>query len=137
MAGTAHAFSSYLTAFNSRYSTGGTVLNTCQLCHNTSPPTLSFNAYGLNVQDQVVNLGNPIATGLANIEPLDSDADGYSNIVEINARTFPGDPNSHPTAGITPVRQRPRQRASDARRHHHQHRQRRAQRHQPRCHRLG
>ncbi|MRR52453.1 MAG: hypothetical protein EG825_16365, partial [Rhodocyclaceae bacterium] len=36
------------------------------------------------------------------IENLDSDGDGFTNIVEINARTFPGDPTSHPAADTTP-----------------------------------
>src|SRR3990172_7276044 len=32
----------------------------------------------------------------SNIEPEDSDNDGYSNFAEIAARTFPGDQNDHP-----------------------------------------
>ena len=35
------------------------------------------------------------------IEQLDSDLDGWSNLAEINAATWPGDASDHPTAGAT------------------------------------
>jgi hypothetical protein len=38
-----------------------------------------------------------ITTRLTNVQSLDSDGDGFTNIVEINARTLPGDPGSKPT----------------------------------------
>ena len=37
----------------------------------------------------------------ATIEPLDSDGDGFTNIVEINARTFPGNSASRPASTDT------------------------------------
>ena len=84
--------SSYLSQFNTKYGTSGTALNTCNLCHPTGGYTL-----------------NPYASDFANnnhdfaaIEALDSDGDGYSNLAEIKAGTFPGDPASHPVADATP-----------------------------------
>jgi hypothetical protein len=68
----------------------GTRLDTCSLCH-TAPPTL--NAYGAAY---LAAGRNPAAFGA--IENLDSDGDGWTNIQEIMALTFPGDPNDHPAA---------------------------------------
>ena len=76
----------YLSQFNTRYGTTGTKLDSCTLCHSTIP---ALNSYGTAFK----NKGHNFAT----IEPLDSDGDGFSNIVEINARTFPGNPASKPT----------------------------------------
>jgi hypothetical protein len=78
----------YMPLFNTRYGTTGTRLDSCTLCHSTTPALNSYGAaYGNNDRN------------FATIEPLDSDSDGFSNIVEINARTFPGDPNSKPASG--------------------------------------
>ena len=85
--GQVHAKPSYLTSFNSTYGTSGTNLDTCNLCHpggNTGQFTSYGNAYKNN------NHSFPA------IESLDSDGDGFTNIVEITARTFPGDPGSAP-----------------------------------------
>ncbi len=87
--GQAHAVSSYLTSFNSQYGTSGTALDTCNVCH-TSPP--SRNSYGAAFASN----GHSF-TAIAN---LDSDGDGFTNIAEITARTFPGDANSKPA--VTP-----------------------------------
>lgn len=94
---TSSAVPSYLTSFNSRYGTASTRLNSCQVCHTSVP---SRNSYGAAFGNANHNF--------ATIENLDSDGDGYSNIVEINARFFPGDAADHPTAsapviGVTPV----------------------------------
>ena len=89
----ANARSSYLSTFNTTYGTSGTVLNTCNLCHPNG--TSSFNAFANDF-------------GAANhsfkaIESLDSDKDGFSNITEINARTFPGDARSVPAPTPPPA----------------------------------
>jgi hypothetical protein len=81
----AYASSGYLKTFNNMYGTSTTKLNTCSLCHTNTP---SCNSYG----NAFKNSGNNFQT----IEPLDSDGDGFTNIVEINARTFPGNPASTP-----------------------------------------
>ncbi|MBS1245262.1 MAG: hypothetical protein H6R41_1799, partial [Deltaproteobacteria bacterium] len=85
--GQVHAKPSYLSSFNSTYGTSGTNLDTCNLCHpggNTGQFTSYGNAYKNNNHS------------FASIESLDSDGDGFTNIVEITARTFPGDPGSAP-----------------------------------------
>lgn len=84
----AQASSKYLSAFNTTYGTSGTRLDTCILCHPTVP---SLNPYGTDFRAY----GHIFSA----IEPLDSDGDGYSNIDEILALTFPGDPaDTPPTA---------------------------------------
>jgi len=65
------------------------VLNTCDLCHTASVPQL--NPYG---QAYKSNGRNTAAFGA--IENLDSDGDGFTNIQELNALTFPGNASSFP-----------------------------------------
>jgi Bacterial Ig-like domain len=92
--GTAFAVTSYLNSFNSTYGTSGTRLDTCGLCH------INPNGGGA-----VNNFGSDYASGGHNfnaaLEALDSDGDGFSNIDEINALTFPGDASDFPAAGDT------------------------------------
>ena len=74
-------------------------LNSCDLCHTASIPSL--NPYGAAYKNKGRNTA---AFGL--IENLDSDGDGFTNIQELNALTFPGNPASKPaapTATNTPV----------------------------------
>lgn len=92
VAGISRAVDKYLMNFNAKYGTAATVLNTCNLCHVAAGPP-STNPYGSDFAVSGYNF--------TTIEPLDSDGDGYTNIVEINARTFPGNPASHPTGGDT------------------------------------
>jgi hypothetical protein len=87
-----YASSPYLSTFNNTYGTSTSKLNTCSLCH-TSVPYL--NPYGTDF----LNNGHNFQA----IEPLDSDGDGSTNIVEIEARTFPGDPTSIPSTPISLV----------------------------------
>ncbi|MCB0229006.1 MAG: hypothetical protein KDH90_07735, partial [Anaerolineae bacterium] len=78
------ATSNFMTVFAETYpDTAGTRLNACQLCH-TSEAMPALNAYGSAYQTHGHNL--------TAIEPLDSDGDGWSNITEIMAATWPGDP---------------------------------------------
>ena len=88
----AYASSGYLTNFNNTYGTSATRLNTCSLCHPSVP---SLNPYG----NAFFNSGHNFLT----IEPQDSDGDGFSNIDEINAKTFPGNPASKPGISISLV----------------------------------
>lgn len=69
----------------------GTNLQACDLCHTASIPSL--NPYGAAYK---ANGRSSAAFGL--IEGLDSDGDGFTNIQEINALTFPGNPSSKPAA---------------------------------------
>ena len=80
----------YLTSFNTRYGTSATVLNQCITCHNSNS---GAGSSGLNVYGQV--LDNNGVDFLA-AESLDSDKDGFTNLREIQARTFPGNAASHP-----------------------------------------
>ena len=72
----------------------GSSLQTCDLCHTASVPNL--NPFGAAYK---ANGRNNAAFGA--IENLDSDGDGFTNIQEINALTFPGNPSSKPAAAPT------------------------------------
>ncbi len=78
----------------------GTMLQQCTLCHLGYPPML--NAYGSAYK----NAGRS-TSAFGAIENQDSDNDGFTNLQEINALTFPGDSSSFPavppTATPTPV----------------------------------
>ncbi len=94
---TAFASSSYLTQFVNTYpATSSSQLNSCLLCHTTAAGGGSRNAYGTDFANNGHNFKN--------IEALDSDKDGFTNIAEITALTFPGDAASHPAgpADTTP-----------------------------------
>ena len=92
--------------FNTYYAsqgiiTAGSAIDQCILCHatNTAPdfPSTEIppNPYGVALE----NNGSDFAAA----EPSDSDGDGFTNIAEISAKTFPGDPASKPTSsGTTP-----------------------------------
>src|SRR5512146_1778379 len=68
-------------------------IDTCSLCHTSSIPAL--NPYG-----SAYKSAGRSSAALAAIEPRDSDGDGWTNLQEIMALFFPGDPNDHP-AGAT------------------------------------
>ncbi|HEV3364531.1 MAG TPA: thrombospondin type 3 repeat-containing protein [Acidimicrobiia bacterium] len=79
----------YLSEFNSRYKTGGSHLDTCSTCHSSSSPSAeNLNPYGADFAGANRDFGA--------IEGKDSDGDGFSNLDEIKAGTFPGDPNENP-----------------------------------------
>jgi len=90
---TGKAVPSFLEAFNAKYGTGATRLNTCLLCHKSPIP--AFNPYGLAVLGQI-NRGASIGAALTRIQRVDSDKDHFTNIKEIRARKFPGKKRSHP-----------------------------------------
>ena len=104
------ARSSYLDAFNTKYSSANKRLDTCDTCHVYGGN--SRNLYGQDVEIQL--RGGPttsLVTGgvtstltidqaLTNIEPKDSDGDTYSNIDEIKALTFPGNTSDYPASVI-------------------------------------
>ncbi len=85
----AEAVPGYLTSFASTYPAATTLSGSCLICHTTasaSPTTRNpyGTAYGSN--------GHSFTA----IENLDSDGDGFTNITEINANTYPGDAASFP-----------------------------------------
>jgi hypothetical protein len=84
---TAHSTPDHLNAFNQKYGTSGSKLDSCQTCHSSpSPDKTNLNPYGKDFGGAGHDFGA--------IEPKDSDGDGVTNIDEINKRTFPGDPAS-------------------------------------------
>ena len=84
----------YLQAFNSKYGTSGTKLDSCTTCHTTQQDADHLNPYGQDFGKANHDFGA--------IEGLDSDADSFKNIDEINAGTFPGDPNDNPNTKAQP-----------------------------------
>ena len=75
----------------------GTRLDTCTLCHTSNIPAL--NPFGTAYN----NNGRTIAA-LILIENLDSDGDGFSNLQELMALSFPGNPaDMPPAASPTPT----------------------------------
>jgi hypothetical protein len=74
----------------------GTRLESCNVCH-TDPPRR--NLYGTDF--------SVAGRDFVAIEPFDSDGDGFSNLTEITALTFPGNPldfpGAEPSATATPT----------------------------------
>jgi len=87
-----YAKTEYTTLFNNTYGTSGTdkgtSLGSCITCHNQTDGSGGYNGYGRDWLDNGRSFGA--------IESLDSDGDGFNNIDEILAGTFPGDPNDAP-----------------------------------------
>jgi hypothetical protein len=84
----------YLQGFNKKYGTQGTKLDSCNTCHTTSQDADHLNPYGVDFRKANHDYGA--------IEGLDSDGDGFKNIDEIKAGTFPGDPNDNPNTKAKP-----------------------------------
>ena len=89
----AGALPAYLTAFEAQYpAAAGSRIDSCNLCHTEVP---ALNPYGTAFA----------ASGheFAPIEGVDSDGDGFSNLAEIEALTFPGDPGDTPVVEASPT----------------------------------
>ena len=67
----------------------------CTICHTTGSNT---NPYGTALVGAGGTGGNIDPGAFTAVETLDSDGDTYTNLEEITARTFPGDPNDFPNA---------------------------------------
>ncbi len=93
-AATVFATSTYLANFRTTYPAAATSqLNSCVLCHIDPNGGGTRNAYG----EAFRNAGHSYTA----IEGADSDGDGFTNLQEIQALTFPGDAASHPPAPST------------------------------------
>jgi PKD repeat protein len=93
----ANAWPSCTDVFAATYPNSATETNGgCQTCHQSSGGGGNFNVYGRDILSNGGSGAGPTCTGvnfvavLAAIENLDSDGEGSSNIVEINANTQPG-----------------------------------------------
>src|SRR5512139_3016804 len=90
---TAYGVGSYMTSFETTYpAAAGSSIDTCTLCH-TSSSGGSRNSYGSAYASN--------GYSYKAIESLDSDGDGFTNIQEINAKTFPGSATSKPASDTT------------------------------------
>ena len=100
----ADAFSGWTSTFNSQYGTsgtsGGTTLGSCVTCHVQLNGRGGYNDYGLD--SKAAGIDSDTVGALIAIEMTDSDGDGFDNLEEINAGTFPGDAGSKPTAASSP-----------------------------------
>ncbi len=107
LAATAYATSTIYGEFQVKYPSSATSSFGCAICHNGNPGIATLYNYGAALSANGINTGNPSQSAFnaaaTAIEPSDSDSDGYSNIVEINAGTNPSDPASHPTPTPTPT----------------------------------
>lgn len=85
----------YMGQFNSKYDTRGTKLDSCMTCHTSQAGGAeNLNPYGSDFAKNNHDFGAA--------EGLDSDGDGFKNIDEIKAETFPGDPNDNPNTKPAP-----------------------------------
>ena len=89
--GIAQATSSFWVKFGTAYPAAkGSSIDTCTLCHASMP---SLNSYGSDYA-----AGGFSFQGIAS---MDSDGDGFTNVQEINALTFPGNASVHPAPSVT------------------------------------
>jgi hypothetical protein len=81
----------YMSQFNAKYNTRGAKLDSCLTCHtNQSGGKENMNPYGADFGAANHDFGA--------IEGKDSDGDGFSNIDEIKADTFPGNKDDNPNS---------------------------------------
>lgn len=86
---TSYAESSYQTSFRNTYPNArGSVIDNCTICH-PGGDTNRLNSYA--------NAYSRANRSYTSIEGADSDGDGFTNLAEITAFTYPGDAASRPT----------------------------------------
>ena len=82
--------------FTAEYGVSGTKLDSCKLCMASTSSPVSWNEYGTDLRsDTDFNRNNP-EQAMKNIESMDSDGDGFTNINEIQSSTLPGDADDFP-----------------------------------------
>jgi hypothetical protein len=73
----------------------------CLVCHTERNGGDGWNAFGQRLRDVYFKEAEkkfPVALYYVLTEDQDSDKDGYTNLVEVYAKTLPGDPKSFPSA---------------------------------------
>jgi hypothetical protein len=76
----------------------------CKFCHTTAFGGGAWNKFGAALKTQWEGSANKKiqdALYLVLKENLDSDSDGYSDALEVVAKTLPGDAKSKPSAPVT------------------------------------
>jgi hypothetical protein len=76
----------------------------CKFCHTTAFGGGAWNKFGAALKTQWDGAANKKiqdALYLVLKENLDSDGDGYSDALEVVAKTLPGDAKSKPSASVT------------------------------------
>ncbi len=92
----AHANDTWYSLLETTYpAVVGTKLDDCITCHTNIDVSSARNSFGAAFRSAGHNF--------AAIEGLDSDGDGYTNLAEITALTFPGDATDHPVASTGSV----------------------------------
>jgi len=85
--------SEFLPAFEATYPAAvGSRIDSCTLCHNVQGSEYKLNSYAKQWKEDE----NFVA-----INNLDADGDGYTNVEEINAHTFPGNASDNPSTVTT------------------------------------
>ncbi len=97
VAGSSWATDTYMDRFISRYpAVVGTRIDSCGICHpGMKGEKISLTSYGSAYKNN--------SRDFATIEPFDSDGDGYSNLIEINNLSFPGNGSDKPVDTTKPV----------------------------------
>ena len=89
LVGPADSTPEHQSKFTSKYrNVRGSKLESCKTCHSGD----TGNAQNVNVYGKDFAAANH---DFAAVEGKDSDGDGFSNIDEINAKTYPGDPSDN------------------------------------------
>src|SRR5215470_5119243 len=83
----------------------------CTYCHDGAPPTR--NLFGKQIEALLLpgaarplpdpDFSTALPTALHGVEAMDADMDGYKNLDEIIAGTFPADPTSLPDKSTCPA----------------------------------
>ena len=73
----------------------------CVVCHNVHSGSGDLHNDYADAISAELDLGYTTDEALTNVELLDTDGDGFDNVTEILAYTYPADPNSHPDSTIT------------------------------------
>lgn len=94
----AYANTSIKQAFTTQYGLEGTKLDRCSTCMTSTSAPVSWNPFAIALRNDPDFNRNDPTQALQNIEQLDSDGDGFTNIDEIRGSTSPGDSDDSPAS---------------------------------------